>query len=253
MDNEVKVQLQPENRGQFRLNNKTIVCRECIRLAGNQIGRSFCQAVDWFFLGVKEKKKNVDSKRFAHDSVLLLKALTEEAATRFLTATHEEAFRDGAQKAEDQIAKGRGREESLEDFRKTVAKHRLYITSTILTLRGPNRRGLGAIPSAHFQHSQRRHYDESVRTYLLLCVPQRCRTALLDAMERDLSNLGLCPLLVDPALASPGQPTRLSLARRLRARRAFKAVCAMAAVGLRLLGRGGAGAEHVFQPLGPGR
>jgi hypothetical protein len=91
---------------------------------------------------------------------------------------------------------------------------------------------------AALRDAQRRRYAASVGAYLHASVEPRLRTPLLDSLEPRLALLGLGPLLRDPALASPGQPTRLMRARQRRAWAAVRAACALAAVGLGLLPAG---------------
>jgi hypothetical protein len=53
---------------------------------------------------------------------------------------------------------------------------------------------IGVLPSfdkTHFHDTHRRRRQERVSAYLREFVDPRCRTALLDAMARDLSDLGL--------------------------------------------------------------
>jgi hypothetical protein len=266
MNTEVKVQLQPEYRGNFRSNGKKIVCRECMRnnLFSN-IGGCVYETSSFF--------------RF----------LTDGTPEFLLNTINEEGFREGAKKTDDQATIVDEIEVSLEAIANMVAKHRMHIADKIFTLRCPNprcrqvsidhaliycakceacghhfcalclseirdsaayqhflaclaaadARRRGAVTIDLFHDVQRHRHGEILRKYLLERVPWRCRTALLDVMERDLTSLGLHPLLLDPALTSPGQPTRLRLAWQRKTQRAIKAACGLLALGLRLRGTRG--------------
>ncbi len=108
MNSEVKMQLQPDYQGQFGLNNKKIVCRECVRVVGKQpIRLSFFQSVVGCFFGFMDNQKYCDGKRFAYETRSLLKTLNQETSEQYLRRTYEEGYRNGAIQMEASMNQGR--------------------------------------------------------------------------------------------------------------------------------------------------
>jgi hypothetical protein len=96
-----------------------------------------------------------------------------------------------------------------------------------------------------FRDVQHRRRAARLRAYLLAVVAPHLRTPLLRAMRRDLVDLGLGPLLRDPALASPAGPLPRALRAALRA-------AALAAAGAAALCRRGRGSDEAGR-AGAGR